>query len=143
MKRKQIRSTRPVRYVSRKRIAKLFDLPSSHKTYELFPVDAGASIPEDVVVEFLNEHRAGGMPPVDRIPQLVSDRSIAKSGMVLRDDKPVTVVRLRAMCRRVRFPVPHYRFSDRRFAFTPDAVDWWQSQLRSGTYVNQRRYIPA
>lgn len=132
------------RFLSRFKIAELLDLASAKKTYEVFPQDEwGNSIPESAVLALLNERRAGGQPELSSIPQLVSDRALAKSGRIMRDGKPLSLTRLRGMCKRVKFPVPHYRLSERRFAFTPDALDWWLGQIMSGTYVNQRRYIPA
>lgn len=132
------------RFISRPRLAALLDLPGKAKTYELFPQEEwGASVPESAVLLLLNERRAGGQPELDSLPQLVSDRALARSGRIMRDGKPLSLTRLRSMCKRVKFPVPHYRLSERRFAFTPDALDWWMSQIMSGTYVNQRRYVPA
>lgn len=136
-----------IHLLSRKRVAQLLDLPSSQKTYELFPADTwGNDIPERELVSWLNERRGGGMPELamTMLPQLVSDRRLAREGAVLRDGKPASVRKLRSICKRALFPCPHFQLSERRFAFTPDAVEWWASQIRSGTYVNQRRYqLPA
>lgn len=131
------------RFLSRPRIAELLDLAGPKKTYELFPQEWGSSIPESSVLAFLNERRAGGQPALTMVPQLVSDRSLARFGYVRRDGRPITLVRLRSMCRRVKFPVPHFRLTDRRFAFCPDALDWWLRQIGGGAYVNQRHYQPA
>lgn len=129
----------PPGLMSRRRVADALRLHDINMTYALFPAYAaiGGSIPTAAVVGLLNQCGVG-MPSVHEIPRLVTEDELAEG--VEYDGEPMTVQRVRSLCRRRVYPIPHYRITRNTLRFTPGVLDWWRSFLNTGVYVDWRRY---
>lgn len=126
--------------ISSKALQRMFKLaPSSF--YRIVPARshelARGMIPVAWVVEYLNCCRVN-LPELSAPMPLLSEKEVAPLFDI--DGRPATPVQVRRFCRRSLFPIPHFDLGAGVKRFPPMAVEWWLSNVGSGTRVSSRRF---
>lgn len=90
------------------------------------------------LVEALNARRKGPLDPLTAPTPLLSEKDVAP--LLLVDGRPASPSKVRSLCNRRLFPIPHFDFGPKIKRFPRGAVEWWLEMVGSSVPVVRRRF---